>query len=168
MDQITRHGNWEYTTWESKSYRSRKGTKEWTLVDQPPAEPQLTPSLVLHAQEPGEPDHWSFFVAHEGGTGTEYQVKGDAELMHHTYAEGVNIQNAASFKTAYTRANLSQVQAELVAYYANQEAPPSAPDRASVRENCQGWAVRVLEKPKGQNIVTEEWLENAKSMLEPV
>src|SRR6266536_3056739 len=81
-----------HTTWESTTYRRRAGTAEWTPVDQPPAEPQLTLSLVLQTQPFGEPDHWSLFVAPEGGTGTIYQVKGDAELMHHTHAKGVNIQ----------------------------------------------------------------------------
>jgi hypothetical protein len=36
-------------------------------------------SLAHHAQGPGEPFHWSLFVAHENQPGSVYQVKGDAE-----------------------------------------------------------------------------------------
>jgi hypothetical protein len=133
----------------------------------PPASSQLTLSLVLETQSFGEPDHWSLFVASEGRSGQVYQVKGDAEFMEYEHAEGVDILTSESLKTAYTLCNLTQDQAERVAYYANTEPPPSAPDRASVRENCQGWTVRVLEKLAEEGIVTEDWLERVKDMVEP-
>lgn len=164
---ITSRGNWEYTELNSITQRRGKGTKEWSPVDQPPPEPQLILSLVIESQAFGEPDHWSLFVAPEGGTGTTYQVRGDAELMHHSHVDGVNIQALESFKTAYTLADLTQDQVGWVAYHANHEAPPSTPNRASVKENCQGWAARVLERLAERGIVTEDWLASVKGMVNP-
>ena len=89
--EITTRGNWQYATLGRTSYRRRRGTEAWTPVEQAPSEPELVLSLVLQNQGPGEPDHWSLFVAPEGGIGQVYQVKGDAELMQHTHLEGTNV-----------------------------------------------------------------------------
>lgn len=51
---------------------------------------------------------------------------------------------------------------------ADSEPPPRAPDRQSVKENCQGWAVRVIEKLVERGIVPNEKLQMASSMMEPV
>lgn len=125
--------------------------------------------LARSSKQPySEPGYWSLFVAPEGGIGKVYQVKGDAELMRYTHAEGVNIQASCNFKTAYTLANLTQDQAGWVEFYANSETPPSAPDRASVTENCQGWTVRVLERLVEKDIVTEAWLAYIRGIVEPL
>jgi hypothetical protein len=166
--QIQTHGNYEYRMFDNAMQRRRKGTEEWSRIEPPPPAPsELTLSLVLETQSFGEPDHWSLFVASEGGTGKVYQVKGDAEFMQYEHAEGVDILTSECLKTAYTLCNLTEDQAGRVAYYANTETPPSAPDRAAVTENCQGCTVRVLEKLAAQGIIMGEWLARVKDMVEP-
>lgn len=65
----------------------RKWTKapggDWVLVKSstPPREvasevQPLQLLLTIQAQAPGEPDHWSLFVAKENQTGSVYEVKG--------------------------------------------------------------------------------------------
>ena len=51
---------------------------------------------------------------------------------------------------------------------AESESPPMAANRASVKENCQGWTVRVITKLVEANVVSDAKLEMAKSMMEPV
>jgi hypothetical protein len=46
-----------------------EGSAEWTIVEKTPVEPELTLSLVLEGQEPGDPDHWSLFVVPEDDVG---------------------------------------------------------------------------------------------------
>ncbi|KAJ6079123.1 hypothetical protein N7467_008876 [Penicillium canescens] len=88
--------------------------------------PQKT-SPIHHAQGPGEPFHWSLFVAHENQPGSVYQVKGDAESMAYDPENLVNETQAESFSTLYKLAVVSEEQA-----------------RVFVIENCQGWSVRVF------------------------
>ena len=140
--QIDSRGNWEYRTLGSTSYQRRRGTKEWSVVDKPPPdEPQLSLSLVFQGHLGGEPDHWSLFVAPEGRMGSVHQVNRDAESMYYTKIEELDILTSTSFKSAYTLSYLSRDQVGWVVYYAKLEDPPSAPDRESVTENCQGWVV---------------------------
>ncbi|OAF61255.1 hypothetical protein VC83_02122 [Pseudogymnoascus destructans] len=44
-------------------------------------EKPLVLSVVTQRQVPGEPDHWSLFVASEDEAGEVFQVKGDAQQM---------------------------------------------------------------------------------------
>jgi hypothetical protein len=97
----------------------------------------------------------SLLPSKENSAQHNYQVKGDAELMHHTHVEGVSLQAFWSFKTAYTLATITQEQAEWIAYYANQEDPPSAPDAGSVKERCRGWTVRGFRRRGGDSDVVE-------------
>ncbi|KAF2746519.1 hypothetical protein M011DRAFT_478127 [Sporormia fimetaria CBS 119925] len=125
--------------------------------------------LILHSQAPGEPNHWCLSVAHENEKGDTYQVTGDAEFMHYAHEKGVNRFQAEDFKTAYTMVKELFPDAEdLLKRVVDEEKPPSAPNRASISENCQGWCWRVLSRLAEQGIVTQGTLEDVKRMIEPV
>lgn len=159
------------------------GTTTWTLHKQdfannstsdPASAPTTLPSenplqlfLVLESQSPGEPDHWLLFIARENERGDVFQVKDDAECMYYAHEENLNAFQSEDFKTAYTLAKtLSEYQTDLVRQYARNEPCPSAPNRAAVRENCQGWAFRVLQNLAVQNIVSQGTLNSVRKMIE--
>ncbi|EGE08384.1 hypothetical protein TEQG_07494 [Trichophyton equinum CBS 127.97] len=126
-------------------------------------------SLVHQKQGPGEPLHWALLVARENQPGMVYQVKGDAEYM--TYQapnRSVDITSSASFLTMYQLAVVTEQQAAVVKEVADNETPPRAPNRQSVKENCQGWTVRVITKLVEKGIVSNAKLQMAKSMMQPV
>jgi len=165
---ITRHGMREYATKGETSYKRRIGSQDWTLVEQAPTEKDRCLTLIRHCQADGEPYHWSLFVAYENERGSNYEVSGDAELMHHQHTSNVDILSSSDIKDTFTLAYLSDEQARLVEEFANTEIAPSAPNRASVKENCQWWAIRVLERLKERGIVTQEWVTIVKGMLQPI
>ncbi len=111
--------------------------------------------LVRQHQAPGEPDHWSLYLAYEGQAGTAYQVKGDALAMHYAHASNVNPLTSYSFKDSYVIARPTTQQAARVGYWANQEAPPWAPNQAAVQENCQGWTTRVMRHLVQEGVVAQ-------------
>lgn len=137
----------------------------------PAAPAQENPSLylVLQVQAKGEPNHWSLFVAREGKKGDVYQVKGDAESMSHRHAQKVNIFLSLTYRTSYVLVQDLPAAAEAwVKSLAETETPPSAPNRAAVRENCQGWACRVLAKLVEKGIVSKDTLASVQGMIEPI
>ncbi|KAL3481426.1 hypothetical protein BJX99DRAFT_164597 [Aspergillus californicus] len=157
-------------------FKRRKGTQQWTEYKpddpsslQPPQSQPLYLSLVQEKQGPGEPLHWSLFVARENQPGLVYMVTGDAEYMVHQHStELIDITSSESFLTAYQLASVTEEQAMIVTQVANQETPPSAPNRQSVKENCQGWSVRVIARLVEMGIVPTAKLDMARSMLQPV
>lgn len=169
---IVRRGNREYAEYQNTTYYSRRvGTHEWVKAEDlaGPVEPALKLSLIRQRQSFGEPFHWALLVYMDNSTiGSVYQVKGDATLMHYHFAEGVDLFNSQSFHDYFELATLSQTGADWVRYYANREAPPSAPNQAQVSENCQGWAVRVVRNLIQQGIVDGSWYDRLIAMMQPV
>jgi hypothetical protein len=157
----------------------RQGGSPWALqgtdfsegdsqdTSPPPENPSL--SLVLQGQSEGEPDHWCIFVTREGQRGEAYQVKGDAENMRYTHASNTDLVNSTSYKDSYILAqDLSANDQAWVRYYANSETPPSAPNRAAVTENCQGWTYRVLYKLFEKGIISHDKITMVYGMIEPL
>lgn len=156
-------------------FKRARGTQKWIEYqpeefDQPYSHVDpLYLSLVHQKQGQGEPLHWLLFVARENKPGLVYQVKGDAEFM--TYRPSnipINVLNSASFHNIYNLAVITEQQATVVKQVADNEHPPRAPNRQSVRENCQGWTVRVIAKLVERGIVPASKLNMARSMMEPV
>ena len=170
IDKITTVGKWQYRSDGEASYRRRAGTLDWSVVetDTAPIEKDLSLTLIFERQAEGEPNHWSLFVAREGESGCVYQVKGDAEQMKHEFANDVNMLNIETLEFVLEVAILTDEQAASVGDYARREVPPSAPNRAAVMENYQGWTVRVLENLATQGIVPIAKLETIKRMVEPI
>lgn len=158
-----------------RRFSRRKGTEQWIEskldhsflpLDQSEA---LYLSLVHQKQGPGEPLHWSLFVARENQPGSVYQVKGDAEYMiYQPPTHLVDITTSASFSNLYQLAVVTEQQAMVVKQVAYSEPPPRAPNRQSVRENCQGWTVRVIAKLVEKGIVPSAKLQMARSMMQPI
>lgn len=80
----------------------------------------------------------------------------------------INIVNSASFLNVYQLAIVTEQQAMVVKQIAESESPPKAANRASVKENCQGWTLRVITKLVERGVVPAAKLQMAKSMMEPV
>jgi hypothetical protein len=158
-------------TWRYKgdTWNLERVTFEESSSSSAPVQQNRSLYLVLQNQAPGEPKHWSLFVSSEGERGDVYQVKGDAEMMAHQHKKSVDIFRSASFHTSYTIVqDLPETSEAWVKYYAEHETPPSAPNRAAVRENCQGWSYRVLTKLSEQGIITKETLTSVEAMIEPI
>lgn len=158
-----------------RHFARKRGTQQWTeykpdIKTAPPTDPSpLYLSLVHQKQGPDEPLHWSLFVARENAPGMVYQVKGDAECMRYLPSTGpINIVNSTSFLNIYQLAIVTEQQAMVVKQIAESESPPKAANRASVKENCQGWTVRVITKLVDRGVVPAAKLQMAKSMMEPV
>ncbi|EEQ85323.2 uncharacterized protein BDCG_08592 [Blastomyces dermatitidis ER-3] len=117
--------------------KRRKGVQQWTEVSPQGGfqeSTELSPlllSLVHQEQAPGEPLHWSLFVAREGQT---------------TWDSPVDITTLTSFFNLYNIAIVTELQAGIVKQVAGQKSPPQAPSWQAVTENCQGWAVCVIAK----------------------
>lgn len=172
---VTTRGLSEVCEVNGHHFKRRKGTQEWkeyTPDQSLPPPSQFRPlylSLVHENQGPGEPRHWSLLVAHENQPGMIYQVKGDAEFMKYEPSNGLeDIVQSESFSTLYQLAVLTEEQATVVKQIADNEPPPRAPNRQSVKENCQGWTVRVIAKLVERGIVPPAKLDMARSMMEPV
>ncbi|ORX91977.1 hypothetical protein BCR34DRAFT_271113 [Clohesyomyces aquaticus] len=88
-----------------------------------------TLSLVLERQSPGEPDHWSLFIARGSSAnepGDVYMVTGDAENMHFVHKPNVKHLLSEGYKTAYELCTALSKEAELwVKQGAESETPPS-------------------------------------------
>lgn len=158
-----------------RHFRRRKGTQQW--IEYEPENSSLPPaqslplylSLIHQRQGPGEPLHWSLFVARENQPGSVYQVKGDAEYMiYQPPGRLIDITISASFLNLYQLAVVTEQQAMVVKQVADSELPPRAANRHSVKENCQGWTVRVITKLVERGIVPNAKLQMARSMMQPV
>ncbi|KAE8344836.1 hypothetical protein BDV24DRAFT_160139 [Aspergillus arachidicola] len=154
-------------------FKRIRGKAEWTEYSPealPPTELQpLYLSLVHESQGPDEPFHWSLFVARENEPGWLYQVTGDAEHMIYEPSDGkVDITISESFLTLYQLASVTEGQAMVVKSIADRETPPYAVSRREVKENCQGWVVRVIGRLVEEGTVSGSKLEMARAMMQPV
>lgn len=175
--RVQRVRNSEYLTAPDGTQSKRKVNPDGTRtpwvpasLSPPPAEetPPLVLLLVLEKQAEGEPKHWYLFVAPEAGSGSAYQVTGDATFMRYESWQDASPLSSESYHTSYVLARLTEGQGEVVRLCTEAEAPPRAVDRASVRENCQGWAIRVLRRLREAGVVGEEWVRFAEGIEEPV
>lgn len=159
-------------TSRGRDHTRRKGESAWVPVatssSTPTQSATLNLMLVRQRQSPGEPCHWSLYVACEGQIGTVYQVKGDAIGMRYIQASDIDPTTSASYKDSFNIAQLTPEWAQRVAYWANNETPPSAQTQAAVRENCQGWTIRVMERLVQEGIVAQNWLTQARNLQEPL
>lgn len=174
-ESIQRVRNTEYRTSPDNAQSKRKVNPDGTRTPWQPVlpVPSLAPDsnlliLVLENQADGEPKHWFLFVGPEEGPGTIYQVTGDATFMRHETFEVASPVRSESYHTSYVLARLEKGQADVVRSCAEGESPPRAVDRASVKENCQGWTIRVVKRLRDAGIVSGEWVTFAEGLEEPV
>lgn len=167
---ISRIGNTEFTDIQGTAYKRRVGTTQWVRVSSPPPSETnpLLLMLVRQRQSPGEPLHWSLFLASEGQRGDVFQVKGDAIAMNYVHTANDNLLSSESFEDSYIISRPNQQQSTRIRYWATHEHPPSAPNQAAVQENCQGWTIRVMARLIAENIVASNWGNFARGLQEPL
>ena len=168
----------EICTVNNQHFKRLKGTTEWTeYTPRTPTTKQenqdeddnIYLSLAHLTQTPSEPAHWALYIARENTPGHVFQVTGDAEYMVYDPSPApVDITLSDDFSTLYQLAVLTGEQARVVEEVARVEMPPRARDRAAVRENCQGWCVRVVGRLVRMGIVDGQKVEMMRGMLEPV
>ncbi|GKZ26041.1 hypothetical protein AbraIFM66951_003220 [Aspergillus brasiliensis] len=153
----------------------RKDTTEW--LEYQPTTPDPQPSntnntyiisLLQTKQGPGEPLHWSLFVARENQPGRVYQVTGDAEFMVYEPEEGVELSSIEDLCNVFVLGEVDEDGARVVESVAGSEVPPRARCRREVKENCQGWVVRVVERLVGMQLVKGEKVGFLRGMVEDV
>ncbi|KAK4235712.1 hypothetical protein C8A03DRAFT_46201 [Achaetomium macrosporum] len=177
INRVIRNGREYIETSDGSSWTRRLDratgqplTDKWSAVEKPPPPPeddQTTPesrprylTVVAEHQAEGEAKHWSLFAHHPNdmgtGAGRVWQVTGDAELMRFNHAEGVDKMGSPDLAWFQVLNNeLSEEQFKRVDMIASEEKAPSAPNRAAVTENCQGWVLRVLGRLVKEGIVEE-------------
>lgn len=174
---IRRAGLSEYAVVEGTTYRRRLGTDTWLVAPSFPAPASSSNAsatvkdllLIRENQAPGEVKHWLLFLASEGSPGDAFAVTGDAERMEYKIERNVDKLATDSFNDAFIVAKDLDVDAvDQVEKTVKATVPPSAPDRRSVKENCQGWTVRCLRELSAKGIVAPGKVEMAEAMVEPL
>ncbi|TRX97138.1 hypothetical protein FHL15_001932 [Xylaria flabelliformis] len=171
-----RSGNREYRTsndgrqWVRKLRQGAWGTWQlYTPEELPPAERSATCLWLVRQRQAVGPYHWSLAVAsEEGGPGEIYQVKGDAIHMYHDHAREKNIFMSESYFDSFNLGYLDNKGREMVEHCAYRQAPPSAPNAAAIKENCQGWAVRVLGDLEAKGVVSKGTADKLTPSMEPL
>jgi hypothetical protein len=89
--------------------------------------------------------------------------------MRYTPGVNVNIFASATYKSfRELNSNLTDDQCTTIRHCAENTVPPTAPNAAAVTENCQHWVVRVLYGLQNQGIVTQEKVNEANGLVQPL
>lgn len=132
-------------------------------------------SVIAEHQAEGEPKHWSLLahwpISHSSGLEKHqvWQVTGDAESMR--YEPRADVDKLRSGDLAWTRTvnvGVTGDQFLMIESICRQEPPPHAENRASVRENCQGWVIRVLQRLVAEGIVEETLVSSLREHMDPI
>lgn len=162
-------GSWENATPKDPSqpsFNRIKGSKEWIPVD---PDKKFSLILIRENQPEPEPDLWSLFVTRaKGQPGSVYRVRGDIVNMHHDHKHNVDPLDSTILKDAHTIAMLTEDQAQSVRRFAELESAPSAPDRASAKENTQGWVARLLQTLTAKGSLAGQLLEGILPIVDSV
>jgi hypothetical protein len=157
--------------------KTGKPLGDWKIVEsldnQSATEATLKLAVVVQKQSEGEPYHWALFCYYPDqtgkGKGQVWQVKGDAECMRYQHASNIDIFNSASFYWhQVVSPNLSHAQYGIIDKITRDEQPPRAANRAAVKENCQGWTIRVLRRLVRHGIVEERTVTMLQGYMDPL
>ena len=88
--------------------------------------------------------------------------------MKYVHASNIDLVSSTSYKDSFVLALPNEQDAGRVRYWATREPPPSAPNQAAVRENCQAWVIRVVARLVEEGIIHKSWLSRIKEMQQPV
>ncbi|OIW25961.1 hypothetical protein CONLIGDRAFT_513369 [Coniochaeta ligniaria NRRL 30616] len=126
--------------------------------------------VVFQRQSEGEPDHWSLSACdgENGDTrGKVWQVKGDATMMHPQHADNVDVLMSNSCRGfVILNRNLTPEQLAIVDKVARSERAPSAPNQRAVRENCQGWTMRVVRRLEAKGVVEKYKVDELQALMQ--
>lgn len=171
-----------------RNWRRRVGETKWQSMDDvelPPQPPSSNspPSIddanrgplrfliVREDQAEGEPKHWYLGLCSDDDVCVRvFQVTGDATYMVFKTEENIDRLHSSDYHSSYElKADLVPRDVSIVEEVVQAEPPPQAPDRRSVKENCQGWTLRVLDRLAGGGLVKAkdvDWIR--RDWLEPV
>jgi hypothetical protein len=83
--------------------------------------------------------------------------------MRYAHAENVNMTAEETLKDTFVlNSSITPDQRLRVQHWADILEPPSAPNAAAVKANCQHWALKVIERLRDEGIVTQATLNEAR------
>jgi hypothetical protein len=97
-----------------------------------------------------------------------FQVTGDAISMFKRFEENVDVTVADDFYDIYEIGRLDKSGKEKLMSAVEIEDAPKARMQRDVKENCQGWAIRVVKRLSESDVLETRWLESMTKMLERV
>lgn len=169
------------TDQDGRNWRRKTRDTGWELLEdiRPSAQPlpsrpnstELRLLVVRENQAEGEPKHWYLCLCRDDDFCVRtFQVTGDATHMVLKTEVNIDRLHAPDYLTSYElKAGLLQEHVSLIESIVVSEPAPEAPNRRSVKENCQGWTLRVLARLADKDLVEAkdiDWLR--KDWLEPV
>ena len=89
-------------------------------------------------------------------------------MSYHPSTQPIQIWLSGTFLNMYELATLTTETTAVIQQVAEQELPPRAETRRDVKENCQGWTIRVLDKLVARGIVANTKLQMARSMVQAI
>ncbi|KAF2468718.1 uncharacterized protein BDR25DRAFT_230654 [Lindgomyces ingoldianus] len=180
---ITTAGFTEFKTTNGVTYKRRKGTVIWKPIQSAPPAKSLTAEdaayltlyLVRYYQSPEEPLHWALAISptQEFGGHINFtailEVRGDTESMYfNPCTEYVPVSLLPDLHSVYSLTKMNLEDSRKVKEIAELEPPPHAPNRKEIKENCQNWCVRVVQKLVEHNMVDSKHVTSMKELMEPI
>ena len=154
--------------------RGSQSADDWKPYEQETGPEQLTEkllqlSLVRLRQGQNQPHHWLLFVHRENEAGDVFQVTGDALNMRYDHANNIDIMRLENFHDSFLlKSDLSATHLQTIKDFVVHEPPPRAENQRDVKENCQGWTIRVMRDLVDSGMIGEKWIESAKDMMDPL
>lgn len=97
-----------------------------------------------------------------------WQVKGDALCKQMNCVKGVKALEGENLYTYHTlHADLSEAQLKMVREASRWEKTPGAESQEDVKENSQGWCVRVLRRLVEMGVVKKEVVDEIEGRMDP-
>ena len=89
--------------------------------------------------------------------------------MRYAHSSGVDVLNSESYLDSFIlNSAVTEVHAQWIQHAIANEPPPCAHNQKDVRENCQGWTIRVLQRLVSAGVVHQDWVESATKMKDPL
>jgi hypothetical protein len=88
--------------------------------------------------------------------------------MFKKFDNDIDIAVAEDFYDYYELAKLDDQGKELLLSAVEIEDAPQAPTQKEVKENCQGWVLRVVERLVNAGVVERRWVSSLTQMMERV
>ena len=89
--------------------------------------------------------------------------------MRYEHAKNIDIMRSESFADSFLlKSELSAIDLQMVKDSVAHQAPPCAENQRDVKENCQGWTIRVLRDLAASGVIDKKWIDSAIDMMDPL
>ena len=89
--------------------------------------------------------------------------------MYYASKHNIDVFNSTSFHDAQiVNGNMNEHQQSRVGQVAYETTPPSAPSVREVKENCQGWVIKVLWQLQEEGMVAAEKIHSVELLKDPI